>query len=269
MAALHRLARTAWLGLLGLGIALTGHAQPSAPRAQASGSVSVSPVRIDLTPGERAAITMRNDRTHAVFFQVKVLRWSQKDGQDRHDSTDDFIASPPQFTLAPGSSQTIRMGFRQPSGTPNERAYRVMLTEVPPAAHLTRSGSQIQWAMQYAIAVFVAGSTPTLPSPLTWQMHQQGNTMHVRADNPSNQRVVLNAVGLSLASGPSSEPPRPLHTQDQRATVLAHAWREWRIPLGPADPQAAAAPDWRIRVKASDSAVWHAIAAADMRMGLR
>lgn len=269
MAAPNTFTRSAWLGLLGLTLASISQAQAPAPVAQASGSVSVSPVLIDLTMGERGVITLRNDRLCAVFYQVSVLRWSQENGQDRYDSTDDFIASPPLFTLAAGLSQTIRMGFRQPAGTPNERAYRVVLTEVPAAADLSNDGSQIQWAMQYAIPVFVAGSEPVVPSPLTWQMHQQGNTLHVRADNPSNRRVVLSAVGLSPASRPSTEPPQPQHTQDQRATVLAHAWREWRIPLAPADLQAAAAPDWRIRVKTTDNPVWQAISAADMRMGER
>jgi P pilus assembly chaperone PapD len=173
------------------------------------------------------------------------------------------------FTLAAGLSQAIRMGFRQPTEAPNERAYRVILTEVPPAIDLPGKGNQIQWAMQYAIPVFVAGSTPTVPSPLTWQMHQQGNTMHLRADNPSNRRVVLNAVGLSPASQPSTDPAPPLHTQDQRSTVLAHAWREWRIPLQSIDGQAAAATDWRILIKTADSSVWQAIAAADMRVHVR
>jgi fimbrial chaperone protein len=269
MAALHPLTRAAWLGLFGLGIASISQAQPLGPMAQSNGSVSVSPVLIDLATGERAALTLRNNRNRDVFYQVSVLRWSQENGQDRYDSTDDFIASPPMFTLAAGLSQAIRMGFRQPTEAPNERAYRVILTEVPPAIDQPSKGSQIQWAMQYAIPVFVAGSTPTVPSPLTWRMHQQGNTMHVRADNSSNRRVVLNAVGLIPASSPSTERPLSQHTQNQRATVLAHAWREWRIPLQPADLQAAAAPDWRIRIKTPDNPVWQAISAADARMGVR
>lgn len=255
MAALHPLTRVVWLCIFGLGIASISQAQPFGPMAQTSGSVSISPVLIDLSTGERTAITLRNDRTHAVFFQVSVLAWSQENGQDRYDSTEDFIASPPMFTLAAGLSQVIRMGFRQPNSSPNERAYRVILTEVPPVIDQHSHGSQIQWAMQYAIPVFVAGSTLNVPSPLTWQMHQQGNTMHVRADNSSNQRVVLSAVGLSPASSSCTEPALPQHTQDQRVTVLAHAWREWRIPLEPADCQTTGASDWRIWVKAADMRV--------------
>ncbi len=268
MAALHPLKRAAWLGLFGLVITSISQAQPLGPMAQTSGSVSVSPVLIDLASCERAALTLRNDHNRAVFYQVSVLRWSQENGQDRYDSTEDFIASPPMFTLAAGLSQAIRLGFRQPSDSANERAYRVILTEVPPAIDQPSNRSQIQLAMQYAIPVFVAGSLPIVPSPLNWQIHQQGNTMHVRADNPSNRRVVLNAVGVSPASSPSTEPPLTQHTQDQRVTVLAHAWREWRIPLQPADLQVEAAPDWRIRVKAADNAVWQAISAADMRVGV-
>ena len=252
-----------WLGLLSGAVATTDPAQAQA------GSASVSPVLVDLATGERAALTLRNNRNRDVFYQVSVLRWSQENGQDRYDSTEDFIASPPLFTLAAGSSQTIRMGFRQATHSPIERAYRVMLAEVPAATDRPSQGGHVQFAMQYAIPVFVAGSTPTAHSPLTWRMHQQGNAMHVRADNPSNRRVVLNAVGLSPASQPSTDPAPPLHTQDQRSTVLAHAWREWRIPLQSTDGQAAAGTDWRILIKTTDSSVWQAIVAADMRVHVR
>lgn len=270
--------RAAILCVLMLGLGSMGQAQTFAPMGPAQGSVSVSPVLINLASGERATITVRNDTKRAVFYQVSVLRWTQDKGQDRHDSTDDFIASPPQFTLAAGSSQTIRMGFRQPTPAPHERAYRLLLTEVPQAAKGHGSEGQIQFAMQYAIPVFVTGTAPTAPKPLVWQMQQQGNTMHVRADNPSHTRAVVNAVGLIPASSPELAPQ---HHQAHRATVLAHAWREWRIPMASADPPNAdasatnlatnsasspSAPDWRIVVKAADSAVWRAVAAANMRV---
>lgn len=259
------------LGLMGWALAPTCLAQagpvknpiPHTRVGHATGSTSISPVLIDLAAGERATITLRNDRTRAVFYQVTVLRWSQEKGQDRYDSTEDFIASPPQFTLAAGSSQIIRMGFRKPMHSPSERAYRVMLVEVPPTTDQTQQGGHIQFAMQYAIPVFVAGTTPTVPSPLVWQMQKQGNTMRVRADNLSNRRVVLNAVGLVQEAGPTPQTP---HTQSQRATVLANAWHEWRIPIPLAESKISTEPNWRIVVKEADSAVWHPISETDMRL---
>lgn len=247
------------MGLLGWGLASTSQAQTQV------GATSVWPVLIDLASEARATITLRNDRPHAVFYQVSVWDWRQENGQDQYDHSADFIASPPQFTLAAGSSQIIRLGFRQPTPSPTERAYRVVVAEVPSVDDAPGQGGQVQFALQYAIPVFVAGSRPTPASPLTWQMQQQGNTMLVRANNPSNRRVVLNAVGLSPASGTSAQPQ---HSQDQRATVLAHAWREWRIPLQTASTSSTATSDWRVVVQAADSAVWQAIGAADMRAQL-
>jgi len=249
------------VGLLGWGLASTSQAQ-----AQTQvGTTSVWPVLIDLASDARATITMRNDRPRAVFYQVSVWDWRQENGQDQYERSADFIASPPQFSLAAGSSKIIRLGFRQPAQSPTERAYRVVVAEVPSVDDAPGQGGQVQFALQYAIPVFVEGSRPTPASPLTWQMQQLGNTMHVRANNPSNRRVVLNAVGLSPASSTSAQPQ---HSQDQRATVLAHAWREWRIPLQTASPSSAAAPDWRIVVQAADSAVWQPVGAADMRAQL-
>lgn len=244
---------------LGWSLALKSQAQTQV------GTTSVWPVLIDLPNDARATITLRNDRARAVFYQVSVLRWWQENGQDRYDRSTDLIASPPQFSLAAGSSNIIRLGFRQPIPSPTERAYRVMVAEVPPDNDRPSNGGHIQFAMQYAIPVFVPGSIPTTASPLTWQLQQEGNIVRVRADNPSNQRVALNAVGLIPSSSPSTQPQ---HSQDQRVTVLAHAWREWRIPLRPASTPSAAASDWRIVVQASDSATWQAIAANDMRAQL-
>jgi fimbrial chaperone protein len=258
---------------MGWGLASTSLAQAktdtvkqSTPRTSvgvATGTTSISPILINLAAGERATLTLRNDRTRAVFYQVTVLRWSQENGQDLYSRTEDFIASPPQFTMAAGSSQIIRMGFRKPVRSPTERAYRLMLVEVPQAANPPSSGGHIQFAMQYAIPVFVAGTTPTAPSPLVWQMQKQGNTMRVRADNPSNRRVVLNAVGLIQEAGPAPQTP---HTLGQRATVLANAWYEWRIPIPLAEQKSSAAQDWHIVVKEADSAVWHTISDEDMRL---
>lgn len=237
-----------------------GLASASQAHTQANTS-SVWPVLIDLSSDARATITLRNDRAREVFYQVSVLRWRQENGKDWYDPSTDLIASPPQFSLAAGSSQIIRLGFRQPTPSPTERAYRVMLAEVPPVNDQPNDGGQIQFAMQYDIPVFVTGKLPTGASPLTWQLQQKGNTMHVRADNPSNRRVVLNAVGLTLS--PSSN-DQIQHSQNQRVTVLAHAWREWRIPIHPASAPSAAAQDWRIVVQAADSAVWQAIGTAEM-----
>jgi fimbrial chaperone protein len=245
--------------LLGGSLASTSQAQTQMETS------SVWPVLVDLRSDARATITLRNDRARAVFYQVSVLRWGQENGKDRYDRSTDLIASPPQFSLAAGSSQIIRLGFRQPTPSPTERAYRVMVAEVPPDNDRSSDGGHIQFAMQYAIPVFVAGSIPTAASPLTWQLQQEGNIVRVRADNPSNQRVALNAVGLIPSSSPSTQPQ---HSKDQRVTVLAHAWREWRIPLSQASTPSAAASDWRIVVQASDSSTWQAIAANDMRAQL-
>lgn len=251
------------LGLAFLGMSSTSHAQAAGPAAQARGSVSVSPILIDMVGSDRATITLRSDRAQAVFYQVSVLRWSQENGKDRYDRSEDLIASPPQFTLAAGSSQTIRMGFRQPKGSLHELAYRVMLTEVPSASDRPGNGGSIQFAMQYAIPVFVSGSAPELPKPLEWQMQQRDDTVYVRANNPSNQRIVLNGVGLSSATNPLDPHPQPAYSQNQRTTVLAHAWREWRIPVHPIDPHSAVTTKWRIVVKTADSVNWQTTSVGD------
>ena len=212
----------------------------------ALGAVTIAPVVVDVAPDGRAVIMVRNDRAREVMYQVAILRWRLEDGVDRYEATEDFIASPPLFTLASAASLPVRIGFRNPAPLPVEQSYRLVLTEVPRPSDAQTGNGVVEFSMQYVIPVFVAPSSREAKHHLLWQMHQEGNTMVVRADNPSQSRAVLNLVGLSSQTGPT---PSAEFASRHRATVLAHSWREWRLPITEGMPYRA----WRIVMLASDS----------------
>lgn len=115
----RKAAALAWL------IAALGLAQPAW-----AGSYTVNPVQISLPDDERAAsLTIKNSDSAPVSIQVQTLAWSQVDGQDHYAPTNNLIASPPIFTIAPGASQLLRIGVKDRS---LGRAYRVILEEIPP-----------------------------------------------------------------------------------------------------------------------------------------
>jgi fimbrial chaperone protein len=115
----RKTAALAWL------IAALGLAQPAG-----AGSYTVNPVQISLPEDERAAsLTIKNSDSAPVSIHVQTLAWSQVDGQDRYAPTNNLIASPPIFTIAPGASQLLRVGVKDRR---LGRAYRVILEEIPP-----------------------------------------------------------------------------------------------------------------------------------------
>lgn len=245
---IRRLARR--LSLLAVGglIAITAPTQAA---------ITISPVIVNVPPDGRAIITVRNDRTREVMYQLTALRWFQVDGVDRYEATQDFIASPPMFTLAAAESQIIRVGFRNPERLPVEQSFRLILAEVPRPGDNTGERGVVEFAMQYALPVFVAPSGRAEKRPLVWQMREEGGALVVRANNISPTHTVLNMVGLTRQSGPSA--PAELASQ-RRTTVLAHAWKEWRFAM---TPDKLLLP-WRIVVLKNDAQTTELIPDAEM-----
>jgi hypothetical protein len=56
-----------------------------------------------------SGITLQNLGEAAVYGQVRVYLWEQKDGDDVLTPTQDVVASPPIIQINPKASQTIRL----------------------------------------------------------------------------------------------------------------------------------------------------------------
>lgn len=231
-------------------------------------ATTISPIVIDVPADGRAIVTVRNDRAREVLYQITVLKWQVIDGADRYEATDDFIASPPLFTLVPSASQIVRIGFRNAARLRVEQAYRLLLAEVPPESSSQLSplddtsaeAGVIEFSLQYLLPVFVAAPTSRGVKPaLIWSMRADGDNVVVRAENLGNRRTVLNMVGLGSSTGTN---PAPDYASKQRLTVLARSWREWRIAV----PAGKASSSWRILYETSESATPTVVADAEIRV---
>ena len=81
-----------------------------------AGSFAVSPTRADLTADRAiAALTVRNTGDEPAVVQLQTVAWSQDHGTEVMIETQDLLASPPIFTLAPGAAQIVRIGLRKPA----------------------------------------------------------------------------------------------------------------------------------------------------------
>jgi fimbrial chaperone protein len=139
-----------------LSLALTGAAALHAPRVQA-GSFSVSPVRIYMTPRDRAvAVTLMNEGDTDVALQADLNEWTQTpDGTDELRLTEDLILSPPIIKLAPRSRQVVRLALLKPADASRQLTYRLIVREVPEITAPKDRNIQVPIALVLSMPVFI------------------------------------------------------------------------------------------------------------------
>lgn len=121
----------------------------------AAANFGVSPLRVELGANQRSgALTLRNEGEHSAVVQLQVVRWTQQNGEDIYTPTEDLLATPPIFTVAPGGAQIVRLGMRRAPDPEQELAYRIFLQEIPRPPKPNESGAQI--ALRIGLPVFVA-----------------------------------------------------------------------------------------------------------------
>ena len=207
-----------------------------------AGSFSVTPVRVDLDPGGRAqTVELRNDGAAAVMIQVEAFDWTDRaEAVEELAPTGDVLAAPPVFEFGPGESQIIRLALRRPLAGAEERAYRLVISEVP---NELQAGNGVAVALRLNLPVFV---TPpgAAPEPV-WTAHRlPDGGGELRLSNPGTAHVQLRRIRLAAEEGRG----RPLLDTEEADRVLAGRERVWRFDAGTLPPSA------RLRVNAVTNA---------------
>lgn len=130
-----------------------------------AGAFGVSPIRIDLDPGTRTGlITVTSDDERKLFFQVKLLEWTQDvSGQDRYTDSSELLFFPQIFTLDPKDKRLIRVGLKAPPAE-RERAFRLFIEEMPDPNAAPGAGAQIAVRLRFGVPIFLsAGKGEALP----------------------------------------------------------------------------------------------------------
>lgn len=123
--------------------------------AASAGVFSVTPVRLYMTPRDRAiAVTLTNEGDTTVVLQADINTWSQKpDGTDELVLTEDLILAPPIIKLAPKARQVVRLARLTPADAGRQLTYRMIIREVPEA--LPATGIQVPIALALSLPVFI------------------------------------------------------------------------------------------------------------------
>lgn len=151
--------------------------------------VRISPLGINLSPDHRAAtMTLQNEADTPVSLQVRVFAWQQGEAGMLLAPTTDVVAGPAMVTLAPGATQLIRVLARNP-GDGTERAYRVLVDELPSIS--TASRGQVQVLTRYSLPLFLEPRVAGLPRvSLAWKHCADGRQFILLA-NTGERRIRL------------------------------------------------------------------------------
>jgi fimbrial chaperone protein len=120
-----------------------------------AGVFSVTPVRIYMTPKDRAvAVTITNEADEPVALQADIYEWKQgADGADELVPSEDLILAPPITKLGAKAKQVVRLARLMPPDASRQLTYRLILRELPEAS-LSR-GITVPVALALSMPVFI------------------------------------------------------------------------------------------------------------------
>lgn len=163
----------------------------SSNQALASASIliwPIDPVIEDQQPGTE--LWLENRDKVPVYMQIRVLGWQQMADKDDYSTQSAVIASPPVASIAPGKRQLIRLIKQSAPSAGQERAYRVLIDEVPMKDQpISDTQMGLKFQMRYSVPLFVSGKgvwtkqvsgkprdfTTASQPQLSYRLLQQGN----------------------------------------------------------------------------------------------
>lgn len=159
-----------------------------------------------------------------MVVQATAVAWAQEGGRDVFTETTDLVVSPPIFKVAPGATQTVRVGSLRAADPIRERQYRLFLQEVPPPPEPGQPGVAV--ALQLALPVFVEPLSDVRAAPrLAWRARpSHGASIELTLSNEGTGHVQLIDGALVAADGSVLAEFAP------RAYVLPGQTFSWTLP---------------------------------------
>jgi len=183
-------------------------------------SLEVSPVVIEAPPGQSTAtLRVTNAGTSTTQVQVRGFAWSQTAAGDELAPTSELLLSPPIFAVPPGQTQVVRLLLRPRGGAEKERAFRLLIDEIPsPAAGV------VNVTLRISVPAFVAAQGSAAPD-LHWRTEGQGPALQLVLANTGRRRARVNELLAGLPSGQRLT-PKLLETNPY---VLPGGERRWTL----------------------------------------
>lgn len=165
--------------------------------AQASPSIRVSPVTVEIAPDKRiTAVRVHNESEQPMAFETEMLEWSQSRGADVLTEAGAVVVTPPAFVVPPRKEQIVRIALPDVTASGAERSYRLILTQayLDAGDDVDRDALRVRLRMSLPVFAAPAGARTAAPS---LALVNAGGAPALRIANPGARRVQL----LSLEAG--------------------------------------------------------------------
>jgi len=156
----------------------------------------VTPVRVQFNGPSSTLLTLHNDSSEALRFQISAFAWSQDaKGGIQLGATDDVTFFPALLTLQPGEERKVRVAT---TVTPKdvEKTYRIFFEELPPLeTPKEKAGAQVRILTRMGIPIFV---TPEKANAEVVVENAKVQAGHVMFDvkNTGNMHFAVQSVKL-------------------------------------------------------------------------
>ena len=159
--------------------------------ATSAGSFNVAPIRIDLPAARRAAsIEVQNTGEAAAQLQVERFLWKRDNGgEDDLEPTEDFVVTPPIFTLQPGQRQIVRVLMQVPPDLRREGTFRLILQETPLG---DPPPNTVATLLRISLPLFV--TPPGAKAEIAWRLVRDGGALQLEADNRGAAHAFISQV---------------------------------------------------------------------------
>jgi fimbrial chaperone protein len=182
----------------------------------------VAPVTIELPATAKAAsLTLRDLGDAPINAQIRVYRWSQKNGEEQLTPTTDLVASPPAARLGAGQDQVVRVVRVTDKPVEGEETYRLLIDELPQRSD--SAGARINFVVRYSIPIFFA--QPDANPLLTWNLSTSNGKLVVSVENVGSRHVRISGLKLQTPSGSSVS-----FGEGLVGYVLPHSTMSWTAP---------------------------------------
>jgi fimbrial chaperone protein len=158
-------------------------------------SIQVSPISVEINaPSLSSTITLKTDAKKPRVAQLRVMRWSQVDGKEVLEATDDVVASPPFATLASNTSYTVRIVRQSAAPVLNEENYRLLIDQLPDEQSSKKNVIGI--AIRYSLPIFVRPANGG-KAVLEWDAELVDGAVKLTAINSGNRGAKLTDLKIS------------------------------------------------------------------------
>jgi fimbrial chaperone protein len=157
----------------------------------AAAAFTVTPVRVLLGRGANSALlTVRNDSTEPIRFQITLKAWNQApDGNMELSDTNDLVFFPTMLEVKPSEQKNVRIGSSFKAPVTTERSYRIFFEELPAPQVVKpddkQTGAQVKVLTKMGVPIFIQPAAPVIKGEIGG-LAQTGRQLEFDVRNAGN-----------------------------------------------------------------------------------